>query len=139
MLYLLSRYEYIALSLQFKLGQRVSVELGALLVGFYSVVPHQLVSVFLTSEVELLLAGLPQIDVNDWKFNTLYVGCTEKSTICKWFWSVLEEMSNTERSRLLQFVTGTARVPVGGLAALQGKSISWELCVVFLGGVLLIM
>jgi len=106
--------------LQYKFGNRVSEELGALLVGFYSVIPHQLLSVFLISELQLLLAGLPQIDVNDWRFNTLYSGCKETSAIAKWFWSVLEEMTNSERSRLLQFVTGTSRVPVGGLGALQG-------------------
>ena len=77
------RYEYIALALAYKLGRRVGVELGALLVGFYSVIPHQLVSVFLTSEVQLLLAGLPQIDVNDWRFNTLYVHCHKGSHVVR--------------------------------------------------------
>ena len=114
------RYEYIALTLEYKLGRRVSIELGALLVGFYSVVPHQLISVFLESEVQLLLSGLPQIDVHDWRFNTHYVNCKKSSNVSRWFWTILEEMSNVERSKLLQFVTGTGRVPVGGLAALQG-------------------
>ncbi len=36
-----------------------------------------------------------------------------------------QEMTNAERSHLLQFVTGTARVPVGGLAALQGHDGEW--------------
>jgi hypothetical protein len=40
--------------------------------------------------------------------------------VSRWFWGVLDEMTNAERARLLQFVTGTSRVPVGGLAALQG-------------------
>ena len=72
--------------LEYKLGRRVSVELGALLVGFYSVVPHQLVSVFLTAEVQLLLSGLPQIDVNDWRFNTLYVRACDTRVRAHFVW-----------------------------------------------------
>ena len=39
--------------------------------------------------------------------------------VVKWFWEVIREFSHEQRARLLQFVTGTARVPVQGFAALQ--------------------
>lgn len=34
---------------------------------------------------------------------------------------VVKEMDNEKRIRLLQFVTGTCRLPVGGFAELIGK------------------
>jgi hypothetical protein len=34
-------------------------------------------------------------------------------------------MDSEKRARLLQFVTGTCRVPVGGFAELMGKFIMW--------------
>lgn len=39
-----------------------------------------------------------------------------------WFDSqVVREMDNEKRVRLLQFVTGTCRLPVGGFSELMGK------------------
>lgn len=39
----------------------------------------------------------------------------------QWFWRVVEKLSHEDRARLLQFVTGTSRVPVQGFSALQGN------------------
>lgn len=35
----------------------------------------------------------------------------------------MKEMDNEKRMRLLQFVTGTCRLPVGGFADLMGKCV----------------
>ena len=39
--------------------------------------------------------------------------------VCQWFWSTLEEFNDEQRTRLLQFSTGSARVPAQGFKALQ--------------------
>ena len=36
-----------------------------------------------------------------------------------WFWSIVESYSEEMRARLLQFVTGSSRVPLQGFKALQ--------------------
>jgi hypothetical protein len=36
-----------------------------------------------------------------------------------WFWRVVESYSEEMRARLLQFVTGSSRVPLQGFKALQ--------------------
>lgn len=41
----------------------------------------------------------------------------DKKMIC---WQFVKEMDNEKRMRLLQFVTGTCRLPVGGFADLMG-------------------
>ena len=82
----------------------------------------QWVYVFDYQELELLLCGLPTIDVNNWKANTDYVaGYHQNHRVIQWFWKVVEEFNDEQRARLLQYVTGTARVPVAGFQALQGK------------------
>ena len=43
-----------------------------LLIGFYEVIPPLLVSIFTFQEIELLLCGLPYIDVEDWEHSTQY-------------------------------------------------------------------
>lgn len=38
---------------------------------------------------------------------------------CRHFWEVVHEMSVEEKRRLLQFATGSDRIPVGGMAKLH--------------------
>ncbi|CAG0896508.1 unnamed protein product [Darwinula stevensoni] len=48
--------------------------------------------------------------------------CTPDSPIVKWFWEIVESYSDEMRARLLQFVTGSSRVPLQGFKALQGST-----------------
>ncbi|KAJ0407736.1 hypothetical protein P43SY_009073 [Pythium insidiosum] len=73
--------------------------------------------VFDHQELELLICGIPDIDVQDWKNNTIYVGERDEK-VTAWFWNVIDEFSNEQKARLLQFTTGSARVPVQGFKAL---------------------
>lgn len=42
--------------------------------------------------------------------------------VVKWFWEIIEQHYSQEmRLRLLQFVTGSSRVPLQGFKALQGN------------------
>ena len=41
--------------------------------------------------------------------------------IVKWFWQVVGQYSDERRAQLLQFVTGSSRVPIEGFKALQGE------------------
>lgn len=47
-------------------------QLRAFLEGFYDIVPKKLVSIFDEQELELLISGLPKIDIDDLKANTEY-------------------------------------------------------------------
>ena len=50
-------------------------------------IPPALLSVFSFSELELLLCGVEEVDVDDWRRHTLYTGgYTAKSNMVKW-WS----------------------------------------------------
>lgn len=54
------------------------------------------------------------------RLNTTYNGYTPSLPIISWFWSALRSFSEEERARFIQFVTGTAKVPLDGFKALQG-------------------
>ena len=46
----------------------------------------------------------------------------QKANVCQLtVLQFVKEMDNEKRMRLLQFVTGTCRLPVGGFADLMGK------------------
>ena len=88
--------------------------------GFYEVIPHNLVCVFNYQELELLLCGLPRIDVKDWQANTRYGGAYNKDhQVVRWFFEVLGTWEGEHKARLLQFATGSSHVPVEGFRALQ--------------------
>ena len=40
--------------------------------GFYDIIPKKLVSIFDEHELELLISGLPNVDIDDLKANTEY-------------------------------------------------------------------
>ena len=87
-----------------------------------AVVPQHLLSVFDAQELELLLCGLPDIDVGDWMAHAVYHGeYSGTHRVVRWFWQSVRDFSAEERARLLQFVTGTSRVPAQGFCALQSR------------------
>ena len=53
--------------------------------------------------------------------NTAWAFAKASQTIM-WFWSVVCELSQEELALFVQFVTGTAKGPAGGFAALQGTN-----------------
>ncbi|KYN01462.1 E3 ubiquitin-protein ligase Nedd-4 [Cyphomyrmex costatus] len=92
-------------------------------IRFNALIPPTLVKIFDEHELELLMCGIQHIDVKDWKQNTLYKGDYHANHIVvQWFWRVVLSFSNEMRSRLLQFVTGTSRVPMNGFKELYGSN-----------------
>lgn len=49
-----------------------SCRLNAFLEGFYDIIPKRLISIFNEQELELLISGLPNVDIEDLKSNTEY-------------------------------------------------------------------
>lgn len=46
------------------------MDMQALLKGLYEIVPKDLLQIFSERELELLISGLPEIDVDEWRANT---------------------------------------------------------------------
>jgi len=117
--------EFMEVNLKYHMMERVRPQITELLLGFYDVIPEPLLTIFDFQELELLMSGLPEIDVDDWSANTLYIGQFEQRKehhkVCQWFWEVVKEFDQETRARLLQFATGSAGVPSRGFAVLQGN------------------
>jgi E3 ubiquitin-protein ligase NEDD4 len=69
----------------------------------------------------LLIGGIAEIDVDDWKKHTDYRGYTETDEVIQFFWKCVRSWDSEQKSRLLQFTTGTSRIPVNGFKDLQGS------------------
>lgn len=70
----------------------------------------------------MLISGLPDIDVDDWKSNTEYHNYNPSSPQIQWFWRAVRSFDKEERAKLLQFVTGTSKVPLNGFKELEGMN-----------------
>ena len=116
--------EYLEACLKYRMLDHVKPQLTELLFGFFEVIPEPLLTIFDFQELELLLCGLPEIDIDDWRENTEYSGTFEATggyhEVCEWFWEVVSELDQEMKARLLQFVTGTSGVPAAGFGVLQG-------------------
>ena len=66
------------------------------------------------------MCGMQEYDLEDWQRNTVYRNYAKNTKQIMWFWQAISTFDNEKRSRLLQFVTGTCRLPVGGFAELIG-------------------
>ncbi|XP_013114572.2 E3 ubiquitin-protein ligase Nedd-4 isoform X5 [Stomoxys calcitrans] len=115
--------EYIKLVIEWRFVARVKEQMTAFLDGFGSIIPLNIIKIFDEHELELLMCGIQNIDVKDWRENTLYKGDYHQNhIIIQWFWRAVLSFPNEMRSRLLQFVTGTSRVPMNGFKELYGSN-----------------
>ena len=115
-----NKFDYVQRLCSSKLYDTIKLQIDALLKGFYDIIPQNLISIFTYRELELVISGMPTIDIRDWKNNTIYENYTEESDVIKNFWEIIESFDNDERAEFLQFVTGSSKVPLEGFRALQG-------------------
>lgn len=128
-----NKLEYILLLARYHLVSGVESQLRSLLQGIYAVIPANALSAFDYRELELLLCGLPDVDIYDWMTNTWYeVRHRSVATLChlssgkcrcnvqgefrtarhehkvvQWFWRFIEAAAPEQRAKVLQFTTGT--------------------------------
>uniref|UniRef100_A0A8C1YIP3 HECT-type E3 ubiquitin transferase n=1 Tax=Cyprinus carpio TaxID=7962 RepID=A0A8C1YIP3_CYPCA len=114
---------------EWRLSRGVEEQTQAFLEGFNEVLPQQYLQYFDAKELEVMLCGMQEIDLGDWQRNTIYRHYARSSKQIVWFWQFVKEIDNEKRMRLLQFVTGTCRLPVGGFADLMGSNGPQKFCV----------
>jgi E3 ubiquitin-protein ligase HUWE1 len=117
-----NKMEYVHLVTEQKLVEAIKEQIQAFLSGFHEIIPKDLVRIFNEQELELLISGLPDIDIDDWRNNTEYQNYTLNAPQIQWFWRAVRSFTQEERAKLIQFATGTSKVPLGGFAQLQGST-----------------
>ena len=134
-----NKHEYVDLAVHYRVIGRVKEQFGSFVDGFFEVVPKNLITVFDERELELLIGGMTDIDMcvpqtlislslsltfifrDDWSKFTDYRGYDKEDQVISWFWQILRSWPPEQKARLLQFTTGTSRIPVNGFKELQGS------------------
>lgn len=113
--------EYIYCVADYYLNRQISRQCRAFLKGFQDVIKPEWLRMFSSTELHHLISGTEEVlDVDDFKAHTNYSGEFNKDhpTIQN-FWTVVSEMSNSDRSKLLRFVTSCSRPPLLGFKQVQ--------------------
>lgn len=119
-----NRFEYIALYSNFKMIFEIHEQMAAFMKGFNHLIPpNSIVGKLEVQDLDAMLAGAQEIDLDDWKRNTEYLnGYSESSQTIIWFWEFVEKLDDKDRRKVLRFATGSPAVPIGGFAALRTGS-----------------
>jgi E3 ubiquitin-protein ligase HERC2 len=105
-----NRHEYVKLALNYRLKE-FDEQVKAVRDGMSKVIPVPLLSLFSASELMAMVCGSPDIPLGLLKTVATYKGVESTSPLVQWFWEVMEEFSNQERSLFLRFVWGRTRLP----------------------------
>jgi len=124
-----NKQEYIELLTEWRFKRGVVEQTDAFLKGFNEVSPMYWLQDFDERELEILLCGMQEYDIEDWQRNTVYRNYAKNSKQVMWFWQAIKSFDHEKRARLLQFVTGTCRLPVGGFAELIGSNGPQKFCI----------
>ncbi|KAI0693906.1 ubiquitin-protein ligase [Cytidiella melzeri] len=116
-----NKKDYVNCVVEYRISRRVKEQFDAFMSGFSELIPQDLINVFDERELELLIGGMSEIDVDDWAKFTDYRGYEVSDEVVQWFWKCVRSWPPERKSRLLQFATGTSRIPVNGFKDLQGS------------------
>ena len=114
--------QYLRLMVHWTMIEGVSRQMEAFKEGFESVLPLTQLQIFYPEELEQLFCGSCH---QTWDTKTLIDCChpdhgyTYDSRAIKYLFEVLSSFNSEEQRKFLQFVTGSPRLPVGGLKSLS--------------------
>lgn len=115
-----NKHEYVSLYVNYRCRRGVESQFSAIQRGFHELIHPSLLDTFDEHELELLIGGLTKLNIDDWRLHTKLKNCYVDTPLVLWFWDVVKSYNEDRRARLLQFVTGSPRVPIQGFKALQG-------------------
>lgn len=103
--------EFIELSFQKRLCEN-DQQIRAIKKGLSVVVPPNLLSLFAWQDLELMVCGNPQIDIEVLRKHTKYRNIQSTAALITNLWRVLESFNTEERQMFLRFVWGRSRLPI---------------------------
>ena len=112
-LYIEKRIEY------FTKTQLVGV--NEIIRGINTIFNVDLLKIFTSDQLGLLINGTPFIDVDDWRLNTQYKNYNDYDNVIIDFWDIISNLSQEDLSNFLLFCTGSSRVPIGGFKSLESN------------------
>ncbi|KAE9985362.1 hypothetical protein BLS_008301 [Venturia inaequalis] len=122
-----NREDYVQAAVQFAIDTSIEKQFTAFARGFYLLCGGPALSLFRGEELELLLRGSEDFDVDTLRAAATYDGWDDLVTeeeVCEefpivgYFWDFFASSSLATKQKILRFITGTDRLPPAGVANL---------------------
>ena len=115
-----NKQEYCQLYADFLLNKSIKKQFDAFKKGFYKVVSGKMIELLNPDDLRTIIYGNDVIDFKELDESTSYEGgYTKDSPIIRNLWDVLHSLSVEEKKAFLVFATGSDRVPIEGMKALN--------------------
>ncbi|ETO31864.1 HECT domain and RCC1-like domain-containing protein, partial [Reticulomyxa filosa] len=106
-----NRKEYVSLVYQARLNEHMP-HMEYIRRGIHKIVPIHVLSLFTWEELERLICGVPQINVDLLRRHTVYDKAIEpNSDYIQWFWEILNELSPENKRKFIRFTWAQERLP----------------------------
>ncbi|CAK4140300.1 unnamed protein product [Aphanomyces euteiches] len=97
-------------SISYKLDS-IRIQLYSFMEGLAAIVPYALLNLFTPGQLEELVCGSPEIDLDILQKITVYEGVDASAPHIQYFWQCLEDMTHEQRSQFINFVLARSRLP----------------------------
>uniref|UniRef100_A0A914DW21 HECT domain-containing protein n=1 Tax=Acrobeloides nanus TaxID=290746 RepID=A0A914DW21_9BILA len=119
-----NRNEFVSSYIQMRLKQglhsQIAMQLEAFKMGFTKVLKSTILEFFQPRELMEMVIGNENYDWEEFKENCQYKGVySPNHKTIQAFWEAFFELDPEQRKRFLKFVTGSDRIPIGGIKAVQ--------------------
>ncbi|KAI1473235.1 uncharacterized protein F4812DRAFT_43325 [Daldinia caldariorum] len=114
-----NRNAYVSDYIRYLTDISVAPQFNAFARGFRACLHPKSLQLLTPSLLQNLVEGTQEIDVGELRRATRYVGWDASHRTVRDFWSIVKRYDDRMRRKLLEFVTASDRVPVGGMANIQ--------------------
>jgi E3 ubiquitin-protein ligase HUWE1 len=118
-----NREEYVQCVVDQILKHEAPGQTQRLMKGFYELIPLEEIRMFRPDELDLLICGVPEIDVDDLvascEFSRPY---SIAHPVIRMLIDVLRSFSREQKAQFLLYVTGSSQMPAGGLRNLANRA-----------------
>ena len=111
-----NKEEYVKLMTNWLLRDRYEPAITSFMEGFSQHINvFKYMRIFTLQEIQLMIGGVPDIDVKELLKNAAFGGYVSASDQVEWLFQLLEEFDRDKMCKFLGFVTGCTTMPVDGL------------------------
>lgn len=117
-----NKKEFVNLYAEYHLKNSIIDQIKSFCEGFNSLIPQEQINYFSPAELDLLICGIPEINIDDLRENTEYeLPYDDHHPVIELFYNVISEWDNDNLAKLLLFITGSSQVPVNGFIEYKSK------------------
>ncbi|KAG6035014.1 hypothetical protein E4U41_006280 [Claviceps citrina] len=114
-----NRDEYVRDYVRYLTDVSVRPQFRAFERGFRACLDAKSLSLLTPTILQSVVEGVQEIDISELRRHARYVGWDSSHRTVRDFWSILKKFDQSMKRKLLEFVTASDRVPVGGVKNMQ--------------------